>query len=169
MSDSGGAVEQVVGGQVDGDPRSMPVLVASRGRRDAAWSSTQLGERLDQAGVLGDGDELVGAEHAERRVVPAHECLERRTIRRSEVELRLVQRRRSRAVIAARRSRASATAPAGDGIVVGVVQLDARWVPLALYIAMSARRTRSASTSASWSGTTRDADRRCTRSPARRA
>ena len=56
----------------------------------ARLSSTQRTDLVDEAALLGEGDERVGPEQATLGVLPAHQRLDARTIVRAEVDDRLV-------------------------------------------------------------------------------
>ena len=79
------AVGDLAGGEVDRDverPRVGPQLVPLERPGGRRVSCDPAADRLDQAAVLGDRDELGRVEQAALGVLPAHQRLERRRSRR---------------------------------------------------------------------------------------
>ena len=98
-------VEQVAGRQVDGDARARARVAARRAHWRSARVEHAARERPDQAGLLGERDELVRARAGRRCGWFQRTSASTPTMRAVvEVDLRLVVRRRARRARAPRRS-----------------------------------------------------------------
>ena len=90
------AVGDLAGGEVDRDVEAAAGRGAARASR-AAWrqalSMHPAADRLDQAALLGDRDELAGVEQAAPRMVPAHQRLEAGDLAAAQRDDRLVVQR----------------------------------------------------------------------------
>ena len=133
-------VEEGAGREVDRDAELVALLAATRGTWRMRGAEHPAGERDDQAGLLGDRDELLGHEQAVARVVPAHERLDADDAAGHEVDLGLVVQRelaRSRARGAARRRARGGAGSSGPAAARRA--RTPRPASLAEYMAMSAR------------------------------
>ena len=90
MSTASCGVEERARRQVDRDRQLVALRPATRGTGASRRSSTQRVSGDDQAGLLGERHELVGADQAVARVVPAHERLDADDAAADDVGLRLV-------------------------------------------------------------------------------
>nr|WP_228430773.1 hypothetical protein [Baekduia soli] len=118
------AVQQVARGEVDRHLKVQPLAVPGVELGQGLVEHRQR-QRRDEAGVLGDGDELVGGQQAVDGVVPAHERLDAADVAGAQLGLRLEEDLELAEVQAVAQLAGEAQARGRVALVALVVDLDA--------------------------------------------